>query len=166
MAKKKLVRKPANLSLAELKQMVESRSSELSALKTQRAELQKAIDELDKSIAETEGTGGTGGTGKRRGRPPGAAAAASAGIPRKKAARKVKRPRPKNEKSQKDYAIEVLEAAPQGLPLNQLAAKILETGYKSNSKNFQNTLYQMLYNSRKAGKTFNYNEKTGNWVLR
>jgi hypothetical protein len=160
MAKKKRVRKPEEYSLAQLQQLVQSKASEVSDLKAQRAEKQRELDEIDRQIASAEGTAKKRG---RPGRPPGTAAPT---VKRKKAAKKVRRPRPKNKKSQKDYAIDILKANPQGLPLDQLADAILESGYKSNSKSFKNTLYQMLYNSRKAGKAFNYNEKTHNWVLR
>jgi hypothetical protein len=160
MAKKKRVKKPQDLTLAQLQQMVESKASEVSGLKARRADLQKELDNLDRLIQQTEGTGARR---RGRGRPPGTA---RMGAPRKKVARKAKRTRAKNKKSAKAYAVEILKATPQGLPLDQLANKILESGYKSNSASFKNTLYQSLYNARKAGKTFNYNDKTGHWVLR
>jgi hypothetical protein len=159
MAKKKRVRKPQDLSLTELQQMVESKASEVSELKAKRSELKKELDDLDQLIQQTEG-----GNGRRRaGRP---RRTAGTGAPKKKVARKAKRTRAKNKKSAKTYAVEILSATPQGLPLDELAKKILESGYKSNSASFKNTLYQSLYNARKAGKTFNYNDKTGHWVVR
>lgn len=160
MAKKKRVRKPQDFSLAQLQLLMESKTSELSELKAKRAQLKRELDGLDQQIEETEGSGRRRGAMGRR------TAGAGNGRRRKKVARKARRTRAKNKKSAKAYAIEVLKAAPQGLPLDQLANKILDSGYKSNSASFKNTLYQTLYNARKAGKTFNYNEKTGHWVLR
>lgn len=94
---------------------------------------------------------------------------ASTGAPakrKKKVSKKGKRTRAKNTRSAKSYAQEILKKEPQGLPLEELANKILASGYKSNSTSFKNTLYQSLYNDRKTGKTFNYNDKTGLWTLR
>ncbi len=162
MAKKKRVRKPNDLSLAQLQRMVESKASELGGLKAKRDELQKELAELDRLIQETEGTGSR----QRRTAMGRRTAEDGTATRRKKVARKGKRKRAKNAKSAKTYAVEILKASPQGLPLDELANKILESGYKSNSASFKNTLYQSLYNARKAGKTFNYNDKTGNWVLR
>ena len=161
MAKKKRVPKPTDLSLAQLQSLVESKASELSDLKAKRADLQKELTELDRQIQETEGTGRRRtAMGRRK------TAGNGSAVRKKKVARKGKRTRAKNKKSAKTYAVEILKAAPQGLPLDELANKILESGYKSNSVSFKNTLYQSLYNARKAGKTFNYNDKTGHWVLR
>jgi hypothetical protein len=160
--KKKRVRKPTELSLAQLKQLVDSKSSELSDLKAKRAEVQKELNELDKQISETQGV-------KRKKKatlPKKTARGGAVAKRKKKVARKGKGTRAKNTKSAKGYAQEILAKEPKGLTLKELAARVLANGYKSNSDNFTNTLYQSLYASRKAGKIFDFNDKTGCWVLR
>lgn len=172
MAKKKRVKMPSDLSLAQLKQLVDNKASELSELKAERAALQKQLDELDQRIRETEGVGtkkksvgkkkAKGGTATKK------TAAKKTGAKKKKkvAIRKKKKGTRQNQGSAKDFAASVLKNEPEGLPLDELAQRILESGYKTTSSNFKNTLYQSLYNDRKAGKTFDYNEKTSKWVLR
>ncbi|MCA9067550.1 MAG: hypothetical protein KDA84_01415, partial [Planctomycetaceae bacterium] len=80
--------------------------------------------------------------------------------------KKKKKAAGQNKGSVKVFAEEVLKKEPDGLPLDDLAQRILDSGYKTSSTNFKLTLYQSLYNARKAGKTFDYNEKTSKWVLR
>jgi hypothetical protein len=165
MAKKKRVRKPNDLSLAQLQRLVESKASELTDLKAKRAEVQKELDGLDRLIQQTEGIKRQKTTLDKKT----AVGAATTGFPakrKKKVAKTAKRTRAKNARSAKSYAEEILRKEPQGLPLNQLANKILASGYKSNSTSFKNTLYQSLYNARKAGKTFDYSDKTGRWTVR
>lgn len=167
MAKKKRVKMPSDLSLAQLKQLVDNKASELSELKAERAALQKQLDELDQRIRETEGVGTKKkSVGKKKAK--GGTAAKKTGAKKKKkvAIRKKKKGTRQNQGSAKDFAASVLKNEPEGLPLDELAQRILESGYKTTSSNFKNTLYQSLYNDRKAGKTFDYNEKTSKWVLR
>jgi hypothetical protein len=165
MAKKKRVRKPSEYSLAQLQMLVESKASELSELKAQRAQAQKELEQLDRLIQQTEGVTGQK-TRLAKKSVMGADSAESPARRKKKVAKKGKRSRAKNERSAKSYAQEILKKESQGLPLDKLAEKILASGYKSNSTSFKNTLYQSLYNSRKAGKIFNYNDQTGLWTLR
>ncbi len=165
MAKKKRVPKPSDLSLAQLKELMDEKSSELSELRSQRAELQRQLNDLDQQIREAEG-------GRRKKKSVakktarGGMPAASAGRKKKKVSKKKKGTRAKNVKSAKQYAIDILKNEPRGLTLNDLADRILESGYKTKSKNFKSPLYQSLYNDRKSGKNFNFNEKTGLWTLR
>ena len=84
---------------------------------------------------------------------------------RKKVAKKTGA-RPINKQSAKSYAIDVLGKQSKGLTLNDLADRVLASGFKTNSENFAMSLYQSLHKDRKAGKTFNYNEKTGLWTLK
>ena len=164
MAKKKRVPKPDELSLARLKELMDEKSSELSDLKSQRAELQRQLNDLDRRIQETEG-----GRRKKKAAAKKTAGAETAGVATKKKKKKVTRKkklnRAKNVKSAKQYAKEILSKEPQGLTLNDLADRILSSGYQTKSKNFKAPLYQSLYNDRKAGKTFAYNEATGRWKL-
>jgi hypothetical protein len=154
MAKKKGVRKPTDYSLAQLQQLVEGKQSELADLKARRAELRKKLNELDQFILKAEGSG----------------KAIAHPVTSKPAAQKKKRvaikPRAKNQRSAKDYAIEILGKEKKGLPLKELADQVLASGYQSNSTNFSLSLYQVLHNARNKGETFMVDEKSGNWVLR
>lgn len=118
------------------------------------AELQKEFNELDPSILRTEGNARVGVTP----------------ISTKLAATKKKgvavRKRAKNQRTAKEWAIEILGNAKGGLSLKELANQMLESGYKTTSTNFSVALYQVLYNARNKGETFDMDEKTGNWVLR
>lgn len=167
MAKKKRVKKPSDLSLAQLKQLVDNKASELSQLKADRAELQKQIDELDRQIRETEGVGAKKKSVAKKKAKGGTVTKKTTRKKKKKVAiKKKKKARRQNQGSAKSYAAAILAKESGGLPLDELAQRILDNGYKTSSTNFKNTLYQSLYNDRKAGKTFDYNEKTSKWVLR
>jgi hypothetical protein len=74
--------------------------------------------------------------------------------------------RAKNERTAKDWAIEILGQEKKGLSLKDLANRMLESGYKTTSANFSMALYQVLHNARNKGETFDGNVKTGNWVGR
>ena len=165
MAKKKRVRKSSELSLTQLRQLVDEKSSELSELKSQRSDLQKQLNEVERLIRETEGVGG-GRRGRRRKSALGAETAKSPARKKKKVSRKKKVTRAKNKRSAKAYAAEILENESNGLTLNELAERILANGYKSNSSNFTNTLYQSLYKDREEVGTFGFNDKTRRWTLK
>ena len=154
MAKKKRVKKPVDYSLAQLQQLVESKESELADLKAKRAEIQKQLNELDQQISQTEGKG----------------QAVAKPVAAKPAATKKKRflakKRPKNQKTAKEWAIEILGKEKSGLSLKDLSSRILEGGYKTTSANFSLSLYQVLYNAKNKGDSFDVDAKTGNWVLR
>jgi hypothetical protein len=74
--------------------------------------------------------------------------------------------RAKNDRTAKEWAIEFLGQEKNGLPLKDLANRMLEGGYKTTSTNFSVALYQVLHNARNKGETFDVDAKTGNWVLR
>ena len=154
MAKKKRVRKPTDYSLAQLQQLVETKQSELADLKVKRAELQKELNELDQLISKAEGNG----------RAVAKPVSPKPGVTKKK--RVAIKKRAKNQKTAKEWAIEILGKEKNGLPLKDLANKLLEGGYKTTSTNFSVALYQVLHNARNKGETFNVDAKTGNWVLR
>jgi len=161
MAKKKRVRKPSDYSLAQLQELMETKASELNELKSRRAALQKELDNLDELIQETEGVGARSVTGGRK-----TAGMVKSPATKKKVTRKKKVARAQNKRSAKSYAEEILRNEPEGLTLDELADRVLEQGYKTNSANFSNTLYQSLYNDRKKGKTFKYSDKTGKWTVK
>lgn len=148
-AKKKRVKKPVNYSLAQLQQLVASKQSELDDLKAKRDELQKQLNQLDQQISQAEGNG----------------RAIATPVATKTRATKEKRvavkKRAKNERTAKDWAIEILEQEKKGLPLKDLANRMLESGYKTTSTNFSMALYQVLHNARNKGETLMWMRKRG-----
>ena len=59
--------------------------------------------------------------------------------------RGVSGPRPKNEKPLLDYVTDILGRNKSGLTLAELEKKVLAAGYKTNSGNFSNVIYQGIY---------------------
>lgn len=136
----------SNLSLAELKALIAEQKSRLSDLKKQRTALEKELSGVNAEIATLEGKK------RRRGRP------AGSGTGKKR----VRRRRSKNAKPLKDFITSVLTSNKKGLPLQGVHDKVLESGYKTTSKNFKNVLYQCLYHS----KDFVHDDKAGVYKLK
>lgn len=116
--------KTASLSVADLEKILDERKAALQDLGQRRDVAQKALDDIDKQIQELMGDDRSLGMGRRR-----------------------RRRRPKNEQSLRTVVLEVLKKNKAGLTLAMLADAVVETGYKSNSRNFRNVLYQCLYNT-------------------
>lgn len=111
------------LNLGEIERILDERKGQLRELAERRDALQKQLDQVDREIQELIGDGRGLGNFKR------------------------KRKRVKNERSLRTLVLETLKANKKGFTLADLADKIKETGYKSNSRNFRNVLYQCLYNT-------------------
>lgn len=58
-----------------------------------------------------------------------------------------RRKRQRNAQPLSRVVVELLTKNPTGFNLNDLADKVLETGYQTSSSNFRNVLYQCLYYS-------------------
>jgi hypothetical protein len=105
----------------------------------QRSQLQKRLAQVERKIVEIGGLTGEG-----------------------RAQRRVRK-RPKNSRTLLVAVIDVLGQHKKGLTLRDLADKLLASGYRTSSTNFQNTLYQCLYhNSNKLAhdaKTHTYRIK-------
>jgi hypothetical protein len=114
------------LSVVQLRRLLEHRSAELSRLEKTRIKLRKKLASVEGKIAAVGGSdsGAKAGTARRKGRK-----------------------RHKNEKSLKVLVVEILSQNKRGLSLKQLTDKVLSTGYKTSSANFSNTVYQAVYNS-------------------
>src|SRR6188768_3453955 len=111
------------LSVAQLERMLDKKRQRLDALVRRRDELQKQLVQVEGQIAAL---GGAGAIAKgRRGR---------------------SRKRPKNTKTLLQAMIEILSQQKRGLPLRDLAAQIVASGYKTSSRDFENTVYQIIYN--------------------
>ena len=115
-----------DLSVADLERMLSSRKTQLDSLRRKREGLLKELDTVQRQISELEGRRHGGTTEIMRER---------------------FRNRPRNEKSLRSHVFEILNAHDKGLTLQDLAAQILEAGYKTNSTNFKNVLYQCVYNT-------------------
>ncbi len=109
------------LSLSELQSLVAERKTELDRLKRERSQLEHRLSQIEKRITAMGGSGF-----KSRGR----------------------RRRPKNEKSLRATIRELLGRSKKGYTLSELADKVLASGYKTYSSDFQNVLYQCLYNAK------------------
>ena len=110
-------------TVAQLEKMLHKKKAMLDKLLRQRSQLQKKLAQVEQRIIEIGGPAGEG-----------------------RAARTVRR-RPKNAKTLLVAVNDVLAHHKKGLTLRELAAKLLASGYKTSSANFQNTLYQCLYHN-------------------
>lgn len=108
------------LSLADLEKLIVERQSQVETLVKRREQLQAEIEQLDAEIQDCLATGSV----RRRGGK-----------------------RPKNTASLRTVMLEVLAKNKKGLSLPDLAQQISDTGYKSNSRNFKNVVYQCVYNT-------------------
>jgi hypothetical protein len=109
------------LTVAQLEKILLRKKAALEKLLRQRTQLQKKLAQVERRIIEIGG--GEGG----KPRPP--------------------RRRPKNAKTLLVAVTEMLAQHKKGLTLRDLANRLLASGYKTSSTNFQNTLYQCLYHN-------------------
>jgi hypothetical protein len=129
---------PANISVAELEKILLNRKQELDDLLRRRAQLQAQLAEVDQEIAQMQGQRAAG------------AYSASA------------RGKLVNEKSLREYVLEILGRSKRGMSLADLSVKVLAAGYRTESSNFRNVLYQCLYNT----KDVYHDDSTGTYRLR
>ena len=120
-----MAKSAGSLSVAELERILEDRKVRAIELSKRREELQKEIDEIDRQILDLMGDNRV----VRR-----------------------RRKRQKNDKSLRSHVKELLGKSRKGYSMSDLTTKIMESGYKSSSRNFRNVLYQCLYNTE--GVTF------------
>lgn len=116
----------SDLPIDELEKMLNIRKRDILTLAKKRDKLREELDKVEQEIAQLSGDSDA----------------------LKKLDRGRYTTRPKNEKSLRKTVIEVLQQNPKGLKLAEVAEKVLATGYKSNSMNFNNVVYQCLYGSR------------------
>lgn len=109
-----------SLSLADLEKLIEGRRATLEELLRKREQLAESIEKLDVEIQDFLTTG---------------------------SGRRASRKRAKNSSSLRSAVLEVLAKNKKGLSLQDLAAEVKATGYKSHSRNFKNVVYQCLYNT-------------------
>jgi hypothetical protein len=129
---------PNDLSVIELERLLKVRKSRLDDLLRRRDRLQSQLGKLDEEIADLSGDRQHVPVRSRRG------------------------PRIKNERSLREYVVEILGRSKKGLTLAELAQKVLDAGYKSDSANFRNVLYQCVYNT----KDLYHDESTGTYRMK
>lgn len=125
-------------SVSELERILETRKSELAKLLKNREKLLKDLQRVEKRIKTLEGRKTTGAKRKRK-----------------------SQKRARNAKSLRKVVTEILSRNKKGVALDALSKKVLATGYKSNSSNFKNVLYQCLYNFD----DFEHDKKSGAYRL-
>ncbi len=132
------------INVADLERILDERKSLVQELGRRRDALHLELAEIQEQLQGIVGTEVTvKKTGAKRGRPPGTGKRGP-GRPR---GSKNRGARPKNERSLRDVISELLGKSKKGLTLEELTPKIVEAGYKSNSSNFSNMIYQNIYNS-------------------
>ncbi|RPI90546.1 MAG: hypothetical protein EHM42_01210 [Planctomycetaceae bacterium] len=115
-----------DMTVAQLERVLEKKRTRLEKLVTQRSKLQKKLALVEGKISTVGGVQKERVVRKRRGKG---------------------RKRLKNEKTLIQTVLDILAENKKGLTIKDLSAKILESGYKSSSANFQNTLYQCIYHN-------------------
>jgi hypothetical protein len=111
------------LTVAQLERILLKREAKLESLILKRTRLLKQLAQLEAQIVAIGGVVADGGKTRKS------------------------RRRPKNAKTLIVAVREVLSQHKKGLTLRDLANNLLESGYKTSSTNFQNTLYQCLYHN-------------------
>ena len=129
-------RESAILSVAELERLLRDRKSKLNDLVRRRTKLQRELEQIERQILELEGKSDSS------------------------VIRAAKRPR--NEKTLAEVVNEVLNRNKSGLTLSALAERVFATGYRSSSTNFNNVLYQCLYNAEEIV----HDPETGKYSLK
>ncbi|MBS0204912.1 MAG: hypothetical protein JSS49_18550 [Planctomycetes bacterium] len=110
-------------SIVDLERLLETKRDQLQDLLHRRVKAQKELESLDAQIQDSLNPNAPIGRVQRR------------------------RRRVKNESSLRTVVEGVLAKNKKGLSLSDLVTKVTETGYKSNSQNFKNVVYQCLYHS-------------------
>lgn len=124
------------MSVAELEAVLDRKRAHLQTLADRREALQAELAEVEGELASLGGS-----APRRRGRPAGSTnkAKKTGGLRGK---------RPKNKLTMKKSIIKALESSKNGLTLRELAVVVKKSGYKSDSSNFENVVYQCLHNNK------------------
>lgn len=112
-------RAAADLSLAQLEQILGDRRKQISKLERERTKLMKKLDALDDQLREL------GGNGRARGG------------------------RVRNEVSLNEAMAQVLRDAGQAMRVADIVEAVLATGYKTNSANFRGIVNQQLIKDKR-----------------
>jgi len=121
-------REPVGLSIAQLKNILASRESELKKLQKRRKQAQAELDAIDAQIARIDGdaSGSNGSTGRGRGRT-----------------------RARNEQSLVATLESVLGKSGKPMSVGEIVEGVQAAGYKSSSPTFRAIVNQTLIKERK-----------------
>ncbi|MGQ0635287.1 MAG: hypothetical protein ACT4QC_11800 [Planctomycetaceae bacterium] len=111
---------PTRLSVLELERLLGRQRQRLRKLMVRRERLKKELARIEIEIASVGGPFRESRSSRRR---------------------------PKNKTTLLQAVIGVLGQHKKGLPLRELADKVRSGGYKTISANFENTIYQVIYNN-------------------
>lgn len=132
-----------NLSVAELEAALKQKRDYLADLVERKHSLEKELASLNGEIAALGGK-----PVARRGRPPKNAVASAASPTKGKRRGAPRGPRPKNKLTMKQAVTKALTGAKGGLTVKETAAAVKKAGQKSKSGNFENVVYQCLFNNK------------------
>jgi len=116
-------RKSSNLSVAQLEKLLAKAKNKVlvTALNRKKASLQAELSSVDKELQS---------------------------LKEGKAPRRRRGKRPKNTQSLATVVTEILGNTAKGLSLDDLVAKVRDSGYKTKAKSFSNVVYQCVYNTK------------------
>ncbi|MFN0050567.1 MAG: hypothetical protein ACKV0T_00150 [Planctomycetales bacterium] len=112
-----------DMTVAQLERILEKKRLRLDDLTHRRDVLQKKLEQVENQITSIGGDSRSSYK-KRKGR------------------------RRKNAKTLIECLVEQLTGNKKGLTLKELASRIRESGYKTSSVDFENTIYQIIYNNQ------------------
>ena len=121
-----MARTAEQLTVADLEKILETRRSILQNMLEQRGKIQRELDRIDSAIRQLQGNERISVSGRGKG------------------------PRRQNSVSLRQLVQELLAKSKKGYTLAELTEKVFASGYKSDSTNFRNVLYQCLYNLKDA----------------
>lgn len=127
------------MTVAQLEQALLKKKGKLETLLARRDKLQRQLDKVQRQIGGLAGRSEEGGGTQRR-----------------------KRRRPRNAKSLRTIVMDLLGKSKKGLSISELRERVEQTGYRSRSKNFNNVLYQCLYNTDGIA----HEKETGKYILK
>ncbi|MCA9111870.1 MAG: hypothetical protein R3B91_22920 [Planctomycetaceae bacterium] len=128
----------SQMSVAELEKALAAKRDKIDEYLGERDQLLKSLDRVESKIRDLGGSV----TGRRvQGR---------------------RGPRVKNEKPLWGYVSDILGRTKKGLTIEELEEKILSSGYKTNSSNFRNVIYQCLYHAEQVS----HDSSTGRYVMK
>jgi predicted RNase H-like nuclease (RuvC/YqgF family) len=127
------------LSVNDLESLLKERKNRLTELQKKQVTLKKELEGVNKEISTLKGKKAARSTSKR-----------------------VKKRRPKNAQSLRAMIADLLSGNKKGLTVDEIHEAVLAGGYKSNSKNFKNVVYQTLYHRD----DFASDGDSGKWKLK
>ena len=127
----------SQMSVTELEKALSAKREKIDVLMAERDQVLKELDKVESKIRDLGGSLSGRRAQGRRG------------------------PRAKNDKPLWGYVEDILGRSKRGVTIEELEKKVLASGYKTNSNNFRNVIYQCLYHSEQV----THDSSTGRYVL-